>query len=318
MKKSHITILLIILTVVIILVITIDFKSTKVENRTVNQFELNLDSLKQVDEDLITYKEKRQLILKGEPHALAFANDTLFVLIDSSLELISTNGEVIEEVPLPENGNALTVFNHVVLIAYKNYLATYSLNGDLKKQSAVFEGTSLFTSIVATKENIFVADAGNRKVQVFNHQLKNTGEFEGVSGAESLHGFIVPSAYFDVAVNADNELWVVNPGMHSIQQYSTTGDLIKFWEKESNNVEGFSGCCNPAQICILSNGNFITSEKKIVRIKEYSSTGELLGVVAPPKLFTDEGKAPEVTCDEQGNIWALDFDKKMLRLFVKN
>jgi hypothetical protein len=38
-------------------------------------------------------------------------------------------------------------------------------------------------------------------------------------------------------------------------------------------------------------------------------------VVAAPAKFKDEGEAPDVAVDNSGNIYALDFDKKMIRVF---
>jgi hypothetical protein len=38
-------------------------------------------------------------------------------------------------------------------------------------------------------------------------------------------------------------------------------------------------------------------------------------VVAEPAKFVDQGRAPDVAADSQNNIYALDFDKKMIRVF---
>ena len=145
----------------------------------------------------------------------------------------------------------------------------------------------------------------------------NLGEFEGKSEIGQIHGFIIPSPYFDVAFNPDGELWVVNPGKHSLENYTTEGTLRTYWENQSIKIEGFSGCCNPAHFAFAPDGSFITSEKGLVRIKIYKPSGEFLGVVAPPSKFEAGGHAPAVAVDNQGNVYALDFDKKVIRLFVK-
>jgi hypothetical protein len=120
-----------------------------------------------------------------------------------------------------------------------------------------------------------------------------------------------------MAVNRDGELWVVNPGMHALQYYSEDGNLEDYWGETSISIKGFSGCCNPAHFTFLPNGNFITSEKGMVRIKEYSPEGKLLSVVAAPAKFKDEGHAPEVVADEKGNVIALDFDRQLIRIFER-
>ena len=142
------------------------------------------------------------------------------------------------------------------------------------------------------------------------------GQFEGNAESEAGHGFIVPSANFDLAVNSFGELWVVNPGKHALEDYSDEGRMRGFWESRSFEIDGFLGCCNPARITTLEDGSFVTSEKGLVRIKIYDQSGKLLSVVASPDLFNgDDGKAPEVCADENNVIYALDFDKDMVRVF---
>jgi hypothetical protein len=38
-------------------------------------------------------------------------------------------------------------------------------------------------------------------------------------------------------------------------------------------------------------------------------------VVAAPVKFADEGQAPDIAADSENNIYALDFDTKMIRVF---
>jgi hypothetical protein len=52
-----------------------------------------------------------------------------------------------------------------------------------------------------------------------------------------------------------------------------------------------------------------------VRIKVYKPSGEFEGVVAAPEKFAKEGHAPDVAADSLANIYALDYDKKMVRVF---
>ena len=118
-----------------------------------------------------------------------------------------------------------------------------------------------------------------------------------------------------MVVNSYGELWVVNPGKHAIENYTDDGEMRGFWENSSMSIEGFTGCCNPAEITSMEDGSFVTSEKGVVRIKIYDQSGQLKGVVAPPALFIEEGKAPEVCVDENNMIYALDFDRNIVRVF---
>src|SRR5690606_23096189 len=123
--------------------------------------------------------------------------------------------------------------------------------------------------------------------KVYNYTLTGELQFEIEGKAEegSLHGFIVPSPSFDLAINNDNELWVVNPGMHAMEHYSFDGRLRRHWSHSGINHEGFSGCCNPGHFTFMNDGRFVTSEKGLVRIKTYRQSGEFEGLVAAPVKF---------------------------------
>jgi hypothetical protein len=103
--------------------------------------------------------------------------------------------------------------------------------------------------------------------------------------------------------------------MHSLENYTEDGNLREHWNNTSMMTEGFSGCCNPAHFTFLPDGRFVTSEKGLVRVKTYKPSGEFDAVVAAPIKFTNEGKAPDIATDAAGNVYALDFDKKMIRVF---
>ena len=47
----------------------------------------------------------------------------------------------------------------------------------------------------------------------------------------------------------------------------------------------------------------------------HEASGKLSTVVAAPDQFTEEGEAPDVAVDEEGVVYALDFDRNMIRIF---
>jgi hypothetical protein len=185
----------------------------------------------------------------------------------------------------------------------------------LKGEWEPLEENSLLTGIALTKNDVFLADAGNRRVLRYSHVGERIGTFDGKAGDGVLHGFIIPSPTFDLAVNNDEELWVVNPGMHALENYTFDGKLRGYWKKSGVNPEGFSGCCNPSYFTFLGDGRFVTSEKGLVRVKVYKPSGELEGLVAAPVKFAAEGKAPDVAADSRNNVYLLDFDRKIIRVF---
>lgn len=317
MKNKGIAIFLIVIAVVIVIIVAKDFVSTKIGNQPDNPYEYNIDQYKSVEAGLIHYKESKQIGVNVEnPRGLAYKNKIIYLLSDKLLQLIELDGKIKNKIVLPDNPGCISITDeNKILIGYTNFIEYRNSSGENTHTSVEEDDSTVFTSITLIDESIYVADAGGRRVVIYNNVLEKTDEFEGQSGTESVHGFIIPSPYFDLAVNSNNELWIVNPGMHSFQHYSADGKLVKSWDKISIEIEGFSGCCNPAHFAFLPNGNIVTSEKGLVRIKIYKPYGEFVSVVAPPEKFTEDGHAPEVVVDEDNNIIALDFDKKIIRFF---
>ena len=316
MKNNQITYFLIFLALLIVIVIAANYINSKPNKAKQNPYEYNVDEFKKVDPGLITYKEVRQIKIDiGEKGGIASANKLIYLASGKSVKSLTPEGKVETEFSIEENPYIIVVKDNQVVVGYKKYFVAYSLAGKKQFQSEVINDSTVITSVAIWNDKIVVADAGKRRVYLYNQNQK-LKEFEGISGAKNLHGFVIPSPYFDIAVNPKNELWVANTGMHALQQYDENGNLVNSWEKVSLEIEGFSGCCNPAHFTFLPDGRFVTSEKGMPRIKIYKPNGEFESVVAAPDKFNDNGHAPEVACIGE-TVVALDYDKKMIRIFEK-
>jgi hypothetical protein len=316
--NKKIQIALIIAVAIVAGIVLFDSISTRVDKRPDNPYEYNIDEFKVVDESLISYREARQIEIEtGEPKAFAWHNGNLYLLTESYLQVISPEGQELLKKNIQSNPGALTIApDGTILVAYQNHLVAYSAEGEEIIRSQPLEEESQFTSVAVSDKTIFVADGGKKEVVVFDRQLKQTGSFKGESGVSALHGFILPSLHFHMAINNNDELWVVNPGMHRIQNYADNGRLRGDWGTPAFTVEGFSGCCNPCYFAFMPDGRFVTSEKGMVRVKIHKESGELESVVAAPDKFPNSEMAPAVAVDNKNNVWLLDFDKRMLRLFI--
>ncbi len=316
MKKRGLTIVVLVIVLVIITVIAVDFLNNRPTRRSANPYALDVEHFKYVDPGLISHEETRNLSLgslKGS--ALVYAEGKLFVAGDSSLVIIGPDGSVLQQFEVDPHPTCLLVEAHGIFVGYKRYVAQYDREMKLVKRWEDLGDRAVITNLAGNGEKVYAADAGNRKVIIYMQEGEVLGEFEGKSESEAGHGFIVPSANFDLLVNDFGELWVVNPGKHALENYSDDGRMRGFWENASFDIEGFLGCCNPARISVMDDGSFITSEKGMVRIKIYDQSGQLLSVVAPPKLFAEDGKAPDICCDENGVVYALDFERNVIRIF---
>jgi hypothetical protein len=317
MNNKVIKYILLLALAIIAAIVIFEFVSNNPDKRPSNPFEFNVDNYKAVDEALISHKETRQIVLKeGNPRAIAFSQGKIYLLVDDYLQVILPGGIEVFKRKLSEKPNCITVNRDgYIIIGFENRLRSYDPDGIEMHLSEIASDKSNFTALAVSDDLIYVADAGAKQIRVYDKNLQQKHVFNGESGVSDVHGFILPSAHFDLAVNSDNELWAVNPGLHAIQNYSETGRLRGFWSKSSFENDGFSGCCNPYYIAFLSDGSFVTSEKGLIRIKIHKESGELSSVVAAPEKFSDGTKAPALAVDESDNIIALDFDRKMIRFF---
>lgn len=318
MNKKGIYIFLTALAAIIVVVIVGDFAGNKPGKRPSNPYEYDISGIKEVAEEQILYKETRNFRLNlDEPKGITFFDHRLFVIGDQKLQIIGMQGNLILEVALPSLPISIATNQEYIYITTQNTVLQLDHSGKLMEEWKDFHANSLLSSIAIFEDKVFVADAGRRSVSRFDHTGNKELEFEGKASSDDLHGFIVPSGNFDLAVNEFGELWVVNPGKHALENYTFDGILRGYWTSSFSDVKGFTGCCNPAHISYLPGGNFITSEKGIIRIKEYKPSGEFVGVVAAPSKFIEEGKVPDITADNDGRVYACDPDKKSIRIFEK-
>lgn len=317
MSKKLINILLLLTLIIIVVVVVADYLSTRPGSGPPNPYAFDVSEYETVSENLISYREIRQIRLtSSSPVDLAYLRNNIYLLNNDNLQVITLRGEEVSMFPLEGiPGCVLAHHDHGIIIAFEDHLASFSHEGTPLSRSLPIPGGAILTAIATAGDKIFVADAGTKQVHVFNRDLEPIGSFRGESGVSALHGFILPSAHFDLAVNPDNELWVVNPGLHSLQLYADDGRFRRQWGTPAFTPEGFSGCCNPSHITFLSDGRMVTSEKGLVRIKIYQESGVLESVAVPPEAFKNAKRAPAIAATENDLIIALDYDQNMLRIF---
>jgi hypothetical protein len=318
MKNKGIVFFLVFLAVIIIAVVAFDFNASKSDKLPANPYEFNVDPFSLIDTTLIQYKESRDLAINfNEPTGVSYFDNQLFVVGDQKMQIMEPNGKLIKEISFEQKPSCVYASSSNIFVGFRKSLSVLNRDGLNIANWNSFSDSTVITSIAEKEGIVFVADAGKRIIRKFDLDGKQQGVILGKSGNDQIHGFIIPSPYFDLAFNTNNELWVVNPGKHSLENYTVSGELRTWWEASSIKIEGFSGCCNPAHFAFLPDGSFVTSEKGIIRIKVYKPSGEFSGVVAAPSKFAENGHAPDLAIDNQGNVYVLDMDKKMLRLFVK-
>ncbi len=318
MKNKSLTILLIALAMVIVLVFVADFISTRPDRQEANPYAYEDKNLRVVDESLILYKEIRNLKLPiKNPVAIGYRQGVLTVAGDDRLIRLDTGGKLLKEISLGFIPFTFLESEGFFYVSSGKEVAILDTAGVRTGSFSGLDTASFITSLDVADGKIFAADAGRRVVHRYAPDGTKEIEFKGKTGEGSGHGFIVPGPCFALAVSPFGDLWVVNPGKHALEEYTYDGTLRGFWSAMVPGPEGFGGCCNPARIAFLPEGNLITSEKGLFRVKEYKPSGELVGVVAAPDKFKEDQKVPDVTSDEQGRVYVLDPETKMIRVFEK-
>ncbi|MBN2137784.1 MAG: NHL repeat-containing protein [Sedimentisphaerales bacterium] len=294
----------------------------------------DIKELSKIDPNLILYEESGKRINTGFTQSRALAVDSkgaILVAGDRAVRIFDPNDDTISQISLSDQAGCVAVGSHGrIYVGVENHVEVYNADAQRLARWNSLGNDALLTGIAVSNDGIFVADAGNRIViryDVSGQIVKRIGQRNPET---NVPGFVVPSASFDLALSNDGLLRVVNPGRLRVEAYTLDGDFEFAWGKASASVDGFCGCCNPANIAVLPGGGFVTVEKGLVRVKIYDSEGTFVGVVAGPEQLLEEGGAyihefPEqaqgvgfdVAVDADGRIFVLDTIKNVVRIYTK-
>jgi hypothetical protein len=301
------------------------------------RFEFTADAYQRADPALIKFQEQGSFPteLKTVRGLATGPDDRVYVAGENSVFVFGSDGKQQAEIPVKAEPTCLAVGGGEHVHPGRLYVGAGSRLFLFDSQAAAgtwtegFNDKSVITSLAVAEEAVYAADAGNRIVLRFDPDGKLLGRIGEPDEATGIRGFVIPSAHFDVAVTAEGLLRVVNPGARRIETFTADGDLLGQWGKASAEIDGFFGCCNPADFTVLPDGRFVTAEKGIPRIKVYSPKGELECVVADPQMLgqtvssaqlnEDSGHTPtfDVAVDSSGRVLVLDPLTRQVRVFVR-
>jgi sugar lactone lactonase YvrE len=294
-----------------------------------DDFEYQIAAYKSVDPALIGYDQVAD-ISPGLKQARAVAvggDDRVYVAGDEKICVFEPDGTLRREIPLGGPPRCLAVAGpqHAepgrVYVGIGDHVEVLDGEG---RPAAGWEGLgdkAVLTSIAVGERDVFVADAGSRTVVRYDTDGAELGRI----GEGRL--FVVPSPFFDVAVDAEGLVWVSNPGALRLECYSPGGNLERFWGEADSDVKGFFGCCNPANFALLDGGRFVTAEKGLLRVKVYAADGrfecvvadhsqlESPGATAAGDVWDHEHRAVDVAADSQGRVLVLDLSTGIVRVF---
>ncbi|MEI6562673.1 MAG: hypothetical protein WCO42_00035 [bacterium] len=313
---------LLVLTVVLVILGVIFWHTKPCQNckLSTKDCQYDLTAIKKTDSNLLL-RAHVQWIKPSLSNLTALAVDRSNRIIAGAMagiEVLDENGVHLAGSAVTEPVRCLAVTAQGdILVGLNDHVEVFGQDGIRKAVWKSPDPKTMMTSLAVSSHYVFIADCANRIVWRFTL----TGEPAGRVGQKDLdqrkEGFVVPSAFFDVAVAADESLWVANPGMHRLEHFTAEGKFLDMWGTYSMDATGFCGCCNPSNLAITPNGEFITSEKHIVRVKHYDAQGHLKGVISGQEDWPDKAVGLDLAVDTMGRILVLDPSADVIRIYTQ-
>lgn len=282
-----------------------------------NPYEYDLSKLKKVDPKYLTWKESKRIPLTGnELRALAVSKEHIAVSVDKEIRIFDLDGQVQKSWAVDSPVGCLSISrNGHIYAGMIDHIEVFELDGSLLSRWDALDREAILTSVLVVDSYVFAADAGHKVIHQFNMDGVHIRQIASTN-PDTPKGFIVPSPYFDIATGHEGNIWVVNPGQHKLENYTPEGRFLSAWGETSWQLHGFSGCCNPTHLTILSDGRFVTSEKGLARVKVFRPDGKLESVVVAPDEFDETTVGLDLAVLET-KVFVLDTKAEAVRVFVE-
>jgi len=174
---------------------------------------------------------------------------------------------------------ALSTSGDTVFASTANQILVLGPAGKIVNEWGPFEDSCMITSVSSNRKFVAFADAGNKTVYI----LDKGGEVKKMIG-QSDRKFVIPSPYFDVALDNSSNIFIANTGEHRIETYSIDGVFASQFGGAGTAPGLFCGCCAPPHFALIPQG-FVTAEKGINRIKILDKNGEFVEFVNSKNNF---------------------------------
>jgi hypothetical protein len=243
-------------------------------------------------------------------------SDRIIIGSNTGIEVLDVLGQFLLSFAVSGPVRALAVSAHGDIFAgMDTHVEVFGSDGT---RTAIWKSPhpkTMITSIAVSSNFVYVADCQNRVVWRFTLAGEVSGSISGKEPSLRPEGFVVPSAFFDVATAPDGSLWVVNPGMHRLEHFTADGRFLSSWGRASVEDDGFCGCCNPSNMALAPDGFFVTSEKHIVRVKRYDATGRFAGIISGQSEWEKDIVGLDLAVDSKGRVLVLDPSADGVRVY---
>ncbi len=285
-----------------------------------------------IDPEMILYDEASKPVSTGFKESRSITVDdsgSLYAAGDQSIKIFDSKGKLKNTVSLAVTPFYVAPAEKSFFIGTKDRVVVTDKKGNIQQTWKSLGEKAWITSMDVSEDHVFIADAGQRIVWCYDTEGNFVRRIGDKDPDKNIPGFSVPGPYFDLAMAKDGLLRVANPGNHQVELYTVEGNREFAWGKFGNRLEDFSACCNPVSFAMLPDGDMVTCEKGVARVKIYDTFGKLKGFVAQPKdlanISETVGRKTEkvqrygfdVAADNSGHVYILDRARNVLRFFKR-
>ncbi len=278
-------------------------------------------AMRQIDPTLIGYAQVAQIQTgMQKPTCISLGTDgKLYVAGKELVKVLDLTGKELRSFAITGEATAVAAdASGRVYVGLRDHVEVFSADGTRTATWSSLGPTSHISSIALSKDRVYVADSGQRfgRALVYALDGSSAGEIGKADQKAGIPGIITPSSHMDVAVAADGNIWVANPGRHQLELYTPTGELLRSFGQSGNAIDQFLGCCNPSDFALLSDGRIVTAEKGVPRVKVFKDDGHFQNVVATPDSFGDNRAGLDLAADPAGRILILEPGTTTIRVFA--
>lgn len=298
MKKSTLTILSVVIIIVFIAYIIFDVSIPSESGTPTKNITPEIADAWKISNEISVPDGKLEAVTVTPEGNVFIGGDTFLKSYDKDLNLISNIKMSAPLTSLSNSGD--TIFASTI-----DQILVMNREGKILKEWGPFEDSCMITSVCSNKHYVVFADARNKVVFI----LDKGGEVKKIIG-QNTKEFVIPSPYFDVALDNENHLYIANSGHHRVETRTIDGVMISAFGEPGLAPGLFCGCCAPPHFALLP-GGFVTAEKGINRIKILDKKGVFVEFVNSKNNFVKSIPLDLATADGKTIYGANPGDSKL-------
>jgi len=232
--------------------------------------------------------------------------DLIYALGDDEVRVFNSDGNPAGNWKTPAGALCLTVSpDKRVFLGFPGRVEIYASGGHRTGVFSVGEPgrPARVTAIKTFGSEILIADAEERYIRRCDAEGKQIG---AVGTQSKTGGFMLPNRALDMDISGDGVILAADSGRHRVTSWALDGKALGHFGKFGlRDTEDFVGCCNPVNLAVTPEGNVVTAEKVVARVKVYNHDGRLLALIGP-EHFDPKCTHLHLAVDSKGRILVAD------------